>query len=196
MTAPGGRDADRAAGLLALRRGEPGALDAFYRDHARAVLAWVIRLGGPRLDAEDVAHEVFETALRRIGEYRGDASPSTWLYAITRRVVANARRKVWVKRVFGLDAAPEPSQSGGAEHLGLRREVQAVLESLSVDHREVLVLLLMEERPAAEVAEMLGVPVGTVYSRAHHARRLFTEAMAALEAEGRGGQVVHLGRRP
>ena len=164
--------------LSALRRGDPGALERFYRDHARQVLGWVIRLGGPRLDAEDVAHEVFEIAIRRIAHYRGEASPSTWLYAVTRRVVANARRRVWVRRVFGLDSAPEPSVAAPAEQLALRREVQARLETLSTEHREVLVLLLMEERSAAEVAEMLGVPVGTVYSRAHHARRKFAAAMA------------------
>lgn len=179
--------------LTALRRGDPGAQDGFYRDHARQVLGWVIRLGGPRLDAEDVAHEVFETALRRLGDYRGDASPSTWLYAITRRVVANARRKVWVRRVFGLESAPEPSVAAPADQLALRREVQEQLEMLSAEHREVLVLLLMEERSAAEVAEMLGVPVGTVYSRAHHARRRFAAGMAGSAAEAR---VVRLGRVP
>ncbi len=183
--------------LSALRRGDAVAVDAFYRDHARLVLGWVIRLGGPRLDAEDVAHEVFETALRRLGDYRGDASPATWLYAITRRIVANARRKVWVKRVFGLDTGPEPSAPAVADQHGVRREVQTVLEALSVQHREVLVLLLMEERPAAEVAEMLGVPVGTVYSRAHHARRLFAEAFAASDLAGAPrDNVVQLGRGP
>lgn len=183
--------------LRALQAGEPGAVDRFYRDHARLVLGWVIRLGGPRLDAEDVAHEVFETAFARLGTYRGEASPSTWLYAITRRVVANARRRVWVRRVFGLDAAPEPSQPAAAEQLGLRREVQAALERLSDEHREVVVLLWMEERPATEVATMLGVPVGTVYSRAHHARRLFAGHIAGAGlAVPEGDNVVQLRRGP
>jgi len=58
--------------LEALRAGEPEALDRFYREHAAQVLAWVIRLGGPGLDAEDVAHEVFLVALRRLPTFRGD----------------------------------------------------------------------------------------------------------------------------
>jgi len=182
-----------SADLRALRAGEPGALDAFYRDHAPAVLGWVIRLGGPRLDAEDVAHEVFETALGRLEAFRGDSSVSTWLYGITRRVVANARRRVWVRRVFGLDVAPEPSAPAESEALRLRRDVQRCLERLPEGARELIVLLVVEERPAPEVAEMLGVPVGTVYSRAHHARRLFAEIL--VDAGLGGGKVIPLGRR-
>jgi len=77
----------------ALRRLEPDAVDRFYRDHASAVLGWVIRLGGPRIDAEDVAHQVFEVALKRLPSFRGDSAVRTWLYGVTRRVVANARRR-------------------------------------------------------------------------------------------------------
>jgi RNA polymerase sigma-70 factor (ECF subfamily) len=180
--------------LAALRRGDRDAVDRFYRDHAALVLGWVIRLGGPRLDAEDVAGEVFETACRRLGAFRGEATLSTWLYGITRRVVANARRKVWVKRVLGMDQGPEPSVGPDAERLIHRREVQACLERLAPDHREVLVLVVLEERPAAEVAEMLRIPVGTVYSRVFHAKRVFAEMLerAGLADEG---NVVPLGRR-
>lgn len=169
--------------VAALRRGDRTAVDALYRVHARTVLGWVIRLGGARLDAEDVAHQVFETAIGRVGSFRGDSSVTTWLYGITRRVVANARRRVWVRRMLGMDSVPEVGVRADSERLATRRGVQQCLEGLSVVHREALVLLLIEERAADEVAEMLGVPVGTVYSRAFHARRQFA---AALEQAGLG----------
>jgi RNA polymerase sigma-70 factor (ECF subfamily) len=166
----------------ALARGEPAAVEAFYRENARTVLRWVIRLGGPRLDAEDVAHDVFVTALRNVGRYRPDHKPEAWLFGITRRVVANARRKVWLKRMVGLEREPpsvEPGADVRLDRLRRRRLVQEVLDTLSEAHREVLVLFDLDGRTAPEVAEMLGLSVGTVYSRLHHARRRFAEALGA-----------------
>ena len=172
--------------LAALRAGEPWAVDALYRDHAAAVLAWCLRLGGPQIDAEDTAHEVFIVALRRLAGLRGEATLSTWLYAITRRVVANARRRAAFRRFLGLEQAPEP-RSGAPladeeiERHRQRRQVQHALERLSAPLREVIVLAELEERAAPEVAHMLDIPVGTVYSRLHAARRAFA---AALQTEG------------
>lgn len=172
----------RSAELAALRRSDPQALDRFYREHASAVLGWVIRLGGHRLDADDVAHQVFEVALNRLGSFRGESSARTWLYGITRRVVANARRRATVWSFLSLDslvglasggADPEDAASGSAD----RRLVQEALEELKFALREVVVLVDLEERTAPEVAEMLGVPVGTVYSRLHQARKAFASAL-------------------
>ncbi|MCA9493780.1 MAG: RNA polymerase sigma factor [Myxococcales bacterium] len=167
--------------LDALRGLEPAAVEQFYRDHAPSVLGWVIRLGGARLDSEDVAHQVFEVALQRLPSFRGESSPRTWLYGITRRVVANARRKqaIWsfvgLETWLGVDPGPDPEMVSGRE--SQRRRVQEALDTLPFGHREVVVLLDIEERPAAEVAQMLDVPVGTVYSRSHHARKAFASAL-------------------
>jgi RNA polymerase sigma-70 factor (ECF subfamily) len=169
--------------VAAFQRGEDAAIARLYRDHARQVLGWVIRLGGPRLDAEDVAHDVFTTAIRRCADFRGDAAPSTWLFAITRRVVANARRRAAFRRFLGLESAPEPiDDAPGADELvgrmRRRRRVQELLETLSDAHREILVLVDLEDRACPQAAEMLGIPLGTAYSRLHHARRAFSVAAA------------------
>ena len=66
------------------------------------------------------------------------------------------------------------------EHLHRKQQrkiVQEALEILPQKHREVLVLMELEERPAKEVAEMLGVPPGTIYSRLHYARRAFSKGL-------------------
>lgn len=175
-----------AAELAALRAGQPEAIDQLYREHAGRVLAWCLRLGGPHIDAEDTAHEVFIVALRRLPGFRGESSLLTWLYAITRNVVANARRRAALRRFVGLETVAErPGPAGLADDelalLRQRRQVQHALERLSARHREVVVLADLEDRTAPEVAEILGVPVGTVYSRQHAARRAFA---AALRAEG------------
>ncbi len=182
--------------LQALRDGEPWAVSAFYTEHAPTVLGWCIRMGGPHLDPEDAAHAVFETALGRLSSFRGEAKLSTWLYAITRRVLANQRRRAALRRFIGLDRSPEPVDPHDTHHelerLRERRAVQHTLERLPDASREVLVLCDLEERSAPQVAEMLQIPVGTVYSRLHKARRLFK---AAAQREGlafREGQVLRL----
>jgi RNA polymerase sigma-70 factor (ECF subfamily) len=192
---------DRQAFAAALRAGAPDAVDRLYRDHARAVLAWCLRLGPPEMDVEDAAQEVFITALRRLGEYRGDASVSTWLFQVTRRVVANQRRRHALRRFFGLESAPEPSVSAAAEAAlgreGERRLVRRALARLSEAHREVIVLVDLDERPAPEAAEMLGVPIGTIYSRLHAARRAFATAAVAEGwevVERDGAPVLAVGR--
>ncbi len=170
----------------ALRAGEGWAVERLYREQAPRVLGWCIRLGGPRLDAEDLAQAVFETALKRSGSFRGDSALSTWLFGITRNTVRNARRRAALRRFVGMESVPEPRDLGpGTEALAerrlLRRRVQRALERLKTPQREVLVLADLEQHSAPEVAALLGIPTGTVYSRLHHARRAFAKA---LEQEG------------
>lgn len=169
--------------------------EALYRAHAADVLRWVIRLGGPDLDAESVAHDVFETALRGLQRYRGESSPRTWLFGVTRRVVANARRRAAFRRFLGLEEVAEPAALAdladeAAIALQRRRRVQAALERLSTAQREVVVLADLEGLSAPEVAAMLEIPAGTVYSRLHAARKALREA---LLAEGLGEDGLPVG---
>lgn len=173
----------RAATLDALRAGEPWALEQFYAEHARQVLGWAIRLGGPRLDAEDIAQDVFAIAFRRIHSFRADSSPSTWLYGITRNVIYNARRRAAIRRWVGLEDVPELEarhHDGPDRQLDARRRrlvVQEALEQLPARAREVLVLCDLEGRSAPEAGEMLEIPAGTVYSRLHYARKAFAKVL-------------------
>ena len=169
--------------IEALQKGDSRALDAFYRSHARKVLNWTTRLGGPHIDPEDVAQDVFATAMTRLDKYRPEAGSLTgWLYGITRRVVANARRRALLRRMVGLDSIREPPHPGpGVDEavaaLWRRRKVVAALDRLSWKHREIIVLMDLEERTAPETAEILSCSVGTVYSRLHYARKQFATAV-------------------
>jgi RNA polymerase sigma-70 factor, ECF subfamily len=157
-------------------------LDRFYREHAGRVLAWAIRLGGPAVDPEDIAQDVFAVALRRLPDFRGESELGTWLFGITRKVVANARRKAALRRLVGLTELPElPSAAPGADEevdrLRRRRHVQLALEALRRNHREAIALVDLEGLSAVEAGALLGVPVGTVYSRLHVGRRAFAQAL-------------------
>jgi len=158
----------------------------FCERYAADVLRWVIRLGGPHVQAEDVAQDVFAVALRRLDTFRGDSSERTWLFGLTRNVVNNARRRAALRRFVGLDSLPEPPSPapGPADELEAserRLVVRRALSKLKTHHREALVLVDMEGYTAREAGEMLHVPEGTINSRLHHARKAFA---AALRREG------------
>lgn len=179
----------REAGLAAVASGEPGADERFYRQWAETVLRWVLRLGGPALDHEDVAQTVLLTALSRAGAWRG-GNERAWVFGVTRGVVANARRRAWLRRVVGLDTVAEPVAADLTDEAAVarqrRRLVQEALEALPAAQREVIVLADLEGHTAPEVAEMLQIPVGTVYSRQHAGRRALGARLAALaEPPGR-----------
>jgi RNA polymerase sigma-70 factor (ECF subfamily) len=152
-------------------------------------LGWCKRLGSGRLNAEDAAHDVFEIVLQRLQSLREPQAFSSWLYGITRRVLAAHRRKAWFRKWLpGVEPegiAPGPSPLRETEQSEIAARVHDALTHLSADHREVLVLCDLEERADSEVAGMLGVPKGTVKSRLRRARthlRALVPDLATVEA--------------
>ncbi|HHO50804.1 MAG TPA: sigma-70 family RNA polymerase sigma factor [Deltaproteobacteria bacterium] len=165
----------------------PGALDRLCDRWLPTVLGWTLRLGGPRIDAEDAAHDVFLVLFRRLGSLEEPRSFSSWLFGITRRVVAGHRRRAWVRRWLpgavpdrtdpSLDPSDRAAQSDVAD------QVWAAIESLPGHQREVLVLCDLEERSDSEVAEMLGIPKNTVKSRLRRARAALRAQVSELATD-------------
>jgi RNA polymerase sigma-70 factor, ECF subfamily len=162
----------------------PGALDRLCTRWLPVVLGWTTRMGGPRIDPEDAAHDVFLVVFRRIGELEKIEAFKSWLYGITRRVIAAHRRRAWLRRwlpgAVPDRADPAPDPAGLAEQSDVAKRVWDALESLPMHHREVLVLSDLEERADSEVAEMLGVPKGTVKSRLRRARLALRELVGDI----------------
>jgi RNA polymerase sigma-70 factor (ECF subfamily) len=156
------------------QRGDPLAREALAGHWAPLALAWCARMGGPRVDAEDAAHDALIVALQRVGTLHSAEKADAWLYGIVRRTLAWHRRKAWLGRwlPWGDGDSPDP----GADPFGsVQRDAAAVrvrdlLERLPDAQREVLVLCVVEERTVAEVALLIGVPEGTVKSRLRLAR--------------------------
>jgi RNA polymerase sigma-70 factor (ECF subfamily) len=158
------------------------------------VAGWCARLGGGHIDADAAASDVLEVLVRRYDAYDPARSLEGWAWGITVRVVRDHRRAGWWRRwIPGATIEPRASgsASGPAEQAELTALVQAILGSLSELHREVLVLHDLEERPALEVAEILGIPEGTVRSRARLARAAFK-----AEAERRGLSLSNILEEP
>jgi RNA polymerase sigma-70 factor (ECF subfamily) len=176
-------------------RGERGAQRAFYDRHVRFVLRTARRLGTPPEEIEDVAQEVFSVAFRKLGQFQS-GKVSTWLYQICSHRVQHhhsARRlRQTIARVFG--ASPIRGALGGqeraTEQLDAERRVSEILARMSPKKREVLVLFEFEGLPGEAIAERVGCPLDTVWTRLYHARREFARigrAYALAEKARSGG---------
>ncbi len=157
--------------------GDPQAVDQLARAWLPHVYRWCQRLGGPRIDAEDAAHEALITMCRKLDTVRSAEQFPSWLYGICKRIIANHRRRAWLRSWVGApvkesaDPVSDPHRSAEASQAAA--QVWAALEKLSAGQREVLVLCELEERSGSEVAELTGLPLGTVKSRLRLARKAF-----------------------
>lgn len=172
-----------------------GALDfaSVYDEWFERVCAWLRALGARPADYEDLAQEVFVVVRRRLPDFDG-VNLGAWLFQIARRQVLRHKRLAWVTRVLvgsseeALPALahPGPSPLAALEARDKARLVDELLSGLSEKRRVVFVLFEVEGSSGEEIAELLGVPVNTVWTRLHHARRDFFARLAAYKREHGG----------
>ncbi|HYP98183.1 MAG TPA: sigma-70 family RNA polymerase sigma factor [Polyangiaceae bacterium] len=170
-----------------------GSLDfrAIYERWFDEVSRWVRALGGPEADREDLVQDVFAVVHRRLPDFDGDNLPG-WLYQITRHRVRDFRRLVWVKRIlFGSVPLPENLAKEGASPIEIletrqkRAMLERLLDRLTESERLALVLFEIDGYSGEEIAEILGVPLNTVWSRTHKARRKLLGWLAKDESSAR-----------
>ncbi|KAB0639693.1 RNA polymerase subunit sigma [Burkholderia stagnalis] len=144
-------------------------------------------------DAQDIVQDAYVRAFRFIGRFDGDDARA-WLLRIVRNVFCtwyrqNRRRAAGSLSLDDEDAVPEPSDEGQSSPEALmmrdqdRRQVVAALDSLSVEHREVIVLREIEGLSYKEIASIVGVPIGTVMSRLGRGRRQLAAILTDLGQE-------------
>jgi RNA polymerase sigma-70 factor (ECF subfamily) len=164
--------------------GDQAAFEAVVVRHQHRVFAFCLRMLRDRAEAEDVAQEVFLAFYRHAGEFRGDAALSTWLFRIARNHSLNRikhldRRGRGASRSLEALAEEQPGVLAERDAVGAddriaaaetARAVQAAIGALAEDHRAVVVLRDLEDLSYEEIAEVTGLPVGTVKSRIHRAR--------------------------
>lgn len=199
-------DADEVALFDAARTGDRKALDAWLRRYEAPIHRFALRMCRDPERAKDVLQESLIAAARTLRNFRGDASPTSWLYTIARSFCSKMRRRR-VGEPKGLEsiegAAVDVAEGGKtpeeivATHR-LDRAIAAAIDELEPSQREVLVLRDVEGASAAEVAQILGIGVEAVKSRLHRARTNVREKLAPLlENKGisrsnePGSDVVH-----
>ena len=163
--------------------------DRLYRDHAEFVARFLLRLGANGQDVPDLLQEVFLVAHRRGGFTPGRAKPTTWLAEISFRVLSDRRKKIRRKLedadTESVSMAPSKRGTPGddAEQRQALARVQQALDLLTPEKRAVFVLFELEGESCESIAKGLEIPVGTVYSRLHSARKDFTKAHARITGE-------------
>lgn len=204
MSAPAMLAADRPAAPEALcAPAASGERDvaAILSVHGDFVWRTLQRLGVRDADLEDTLQEVLWVVHKRIETFDGRSKITTWLYAICVRVASTHRRRAWVRRERPTSDLPEQaSDAPGPEESLSRREDQAalseVLDLMDIEKRALLVMFEIDELSCEEIGDLLGVPVGTVHSRLHAARRELEAAHKRWRARSVGPKrpFWHVGR--
>jgi RNA polymerase sigma-70 factor (ECF subfamily) len=168
-------------------RAEGRPFEAIYAEHIGFVWRCLRGLGVAPAALDDAAQEVFIAVHRRLGEFRGESSLRTWLYAIIRNVASNQRRSQRRRGVHDAPAEEPPSTGPSPLERTQDREaaefVQRFLAQVSESKREVFVLSLLEQMSMPEVSQALGIPLNTAYTRLRDVRLEFQRALQRKQVQ-------------
>jgi RNA polymerase sigma-70 factor (ECF subfamily) len=173
VTTTDGELIERAAG------GDRSAFELLYQRYARPVFGLALRRLGDRGRAEDAVQETFASIWRSAGTYRPDRGPGApWLYAVARNaIVDRARNRTEIPADIPDEPAHEPGPAEQAEQGWVSWRVHRALEELNEREREVISLAYWSGLSQSEVAEFLGIPLGTVKTRTRAALARLAEIM-------------------
>ncbi len=141
---------------------------SLYEEHGPRVASLLRRLTWAGCDVEDLLQEVFVVAIHRAADLPTVRSPRAWLFGVAAKVAGRARSRRQLRTFFGFFDEEARPHDARLEALQL---VHRCLDGLSPKKREVLVLFELEGLSGPEIAEALGCPLKTVWTRLHHARR-------------------------
>lgn len=165
-------------------------LAALQREHGRPLFALLLRLcDGDRQRAEDLVQETLVRAWQHPEALRADAFDSVrpWLMTVGRRLAIDARRARQARPAevgaAALDQGHAPVCADHAERSAAALDVRRAVKTLTPHHRDVLVLVYLQGASVAEAATELGIPPGTVKSRAFYALRALRRELAGYAAD-------------
>jgi RNA polymerase sigma-70 factor, ECF subfamily len=168
-----------AGDIELLRRavgGDSKAFHALVDRHAQQLYRLAVSLVGNATDAEDVLQETFIGAFRGLRDFEERSSVKTWLTRILITQAAKWRRDRRRRTSVPVDESLAATPGTGRD-VGL--DIQATLQQLSPEHREILVLREFERMTYEEIAQTLEIPQGTVESRLYRARAELREKLKA-----------------
>lgn len=146
-----------------------------FQEYAAYIWRTLRYCGVHSSDIQDVCQEAFLVIHRRLPEFENRSSLRTWIYGICLRVAAQYRRRAHRRHEDVMGEVPEvavsPPQVEELEHKQARVHLQRVLDGLAAERRDVFVLYEIQQLPMTEIAEILGCPLRTAYSRLESARK-------------------------
>lgn len=178
-----------AALIEAARRGDARAFERLYRLHSGRVMGLCLRMTRQREIAEDCVQQTFVRAWRNLAAFEGRSAFGTWLHRIAvNEVLTNARNRG--TRQEGTSSAMDDEDADALDRIGDASvaadggdvmDMEAALASLPQGSRHVVVLQAVYGYSHEEVAEMLGIAVGTCKAQLHRGRKLLRERLGLLE---------------
>ncbi|HVG79130.1 MAG: sigma-70 family RNA polymerase sigma factor [Candidatus Rokuibacteriota bacterium] len=188
-------DTDDSALIEKCRAGDVAAFEPLVEKYRQRVWRLAYNVLRDREEAWDVAQEAFIKAYQALPSFRGQSAFYTWLYRIAMNVAADrARSRAAQGRAFGTERVPEedwervitdpnPAEASPADtavRREERRKIMQALDQLSEDHRRIIMLGDLEGLSYREIAETLEIPMGTVMSRLHNARKRLRDVLGPL----------------
>jgi RNA polymerase sigma-70 factor (ECF subfamily) len=160
------------------QRGERRAFESLYREHVGRVYALCLRMSGDADRAEELTQDVFVRAWSRLSSFRGDSAFGTWLHRIAVTAVlqkrrGDKRRELRIETRENLELESAATRERPAEKLDLERAVAGLPEGA----RAVFLLHDVQGYKHHEIADMMGLAVGTTKAQLHRARRLLREML-------------------
>src|SRR5215471_5683945 len=168
--------------IQACQRGERDAFRALFETYKDKVYSIALRFGGDEALAMDIAQDVFLKLFSSIGEFRGDAAFSTWVYRLVVNCCLDHRRRSWrlipiADDLLAVLRAPGDSLDRMLQS-EMRDRVRGAVEKLALELRMVVVLRYTEGLSYDEIAEVVGVATGTVASRLNRAHKVLERRLA------------------
>jgi RNA polymerase sigma-70 factor (ECF subfamily) len=171
------------------------SFEEIYAKWFHEVSRWVRAFGGLDADLDDLTQEVFLVVRRKLSTFDG-RNLSGWLYRIAQRTVRDYRRRAWFRRLLlGTnsdndgdvedDTGRSPDPSEALERREAQRMLSQMLSRMSETRRTAFVLFEIEGYSGEEIAALEGIPVNTVWTRLHHARKEFFQLIEKARTEGR-----------
>jgi RNA polymerase sigma-70 factor (ECF subfamily) len=168
--------------------GDERAFEALMDKYYGRVARLAARVLGNSAGAEDIAQEVFLRAARGFAGFRGDASVLTWLSRIAVNLSLTALHRQRAQSTASAEVESRPAIGDAGTEIELRQRqsrVRTAIDSLPVNYRVAIVLSSVEEFEYHEIAEMLGIPIGTVKSRISVGKQLLRDKLLPLLGSGR-----------
>lgn len=187
-------DSDDAALIERCRAGDLAAFEPLVEKYRQRVYRLAYNVLRDPDEAWDVAQDAFIRAYQALSSFRGDSAFYTWLFRIVMNVARDrARQHAARGRAFGTERVEEADWDRALTDTGTapdthaaeveeRERINRALATLSEPHRAIIMLSDLEGLSYREIAEVLNIPMGTVMSRLHNARRRLREALGPLLA--------------
>ena len=170
--------------IAAHRAGDREAFGRLVDRHAHQMWGVAVRTLGDPEDAADAVQDALVAAYRRAGSYRGEASVRTWLHRILVNTCIDRLRRERVRPTVPWPMAEMPARGPDqATELATRMAVEDALALLTPEQRVAVVLVDVQGWALVEVAEVLGVPLGTVKSRCARGRARLAQLLGHLREE-------------